>query len=46
MFNENVNKEGFNRFYLMLEIEDAADHGQGNAVAILTRKDMMKMEMV
>lgn len=37
---ENVNKEGVNHLYLMLEMEDAADRGQGNAVAtrILNKK--------
>lgn len=46
VFNENMNKEGFNH-YLILDIKDAADHGQGNAVATFTRKEeMMKMEMV
>lgn len=42
---ENVNKEGVNHLYLMLEMEDAADRGQGNTVATRTL-NKMKIEMV
>lgn len=31
MFNKNVKEEGFSHLYLLLEMEDAADRGQGNA---------------
>lgn len=31
MFNKNVKEEGFSHLYLLLEMEGAADRGQGNA---------------
>lgn len=40
MFNKNVKEEGFSHLYLLLEMEDAADRGQGNAAgtSALTKK--------
>lgn len=32
VFNKNVKEEGFSHLYLLLEMEGAADRGQGNAV--------------
>lgn len=38
MFNKNVKEEGSSHLYLLLELEDTADCGQGNAAGTRTLK--------